>query len=186
MAMVLCVDEKSQIQALDRTQPQLPLAPGLPARRTHDYERHGTTTLFAALDIATGQVIGETHRRHRSGEFLQFRREGSTVYLSGQICEWAGSVTCEGPVGEGGVSVEQAQAAARVCALNLLYTLRLACDGDLDRVAGHQCDEGEGAEGEDGERGRNLREADGEDAGHGGRWQTASTRLPSGSSRKVA
>ena len=68
------------------------------------------------------------------GEFLQFRREGSTVYLSGQICEWAGSVTCEGPVGEGGVSVEQAQAAARVCALNLLYTLRLACDGDLDRV----------------------------------------------------
>jgi hypothetical protein len=66
MAMVLCVDEKSQIQALDRTQPQLPLAPGIPARRTHDYERHGTTTLFAALDIATGQVIGETHRRHRS------------------------------------------------------------------------------------------------------------------------
>ena len=53
MAMVLCVDEKSQIQALDRTQPQLPLAPGIPARRTHDYERHGTTTLFAALDIAT-------------------------------------------------------------------------------------------------------------------------------------
>jgi transposase len=74
MAMVLCVDEKSQIQALDRTQPQLPLAPGMPARRTHDYERHGTTTLFAALDIATGQVIGQTHRRHRSGEFLQFLR----------------------------------------------------------------------------------------------------------------
>ena len=74
MAMVLCVDEKSQIQALDRTQPQLPLAPGIPARRTHDYERHGTTTLFAALDIATGQVIGETHRRHRSSEFLQFLR----------------------------------------------------------------------------------------------------------------
>jgi transposase len=63
MAMVLCVDEKSQIQALDRTQPMLPLAPGLPERRTHDYERHGTTTLFAALDIATGAVIGETHRR---------------------------------------------------------------------------------------------------------------------------
>ena len=53
-AMVLCVDEKSQIQALDRTQPLLPLAPGIPERRTHDYERHGTTTLFAALDIATG------------------------------------------------------------------------------------------------------------------------------------
>ena len=64
-AMVLCVDEKSQIQALDRTQPLLPLAPGIPERRTHDYARHGTTTLFAALDIATGEVIGELHRRHR-------------------------------------------------------------------------------------------------------------------------
>ncbi|KON80378.1 IS630 family transposase [Azoarcus sp. PA01] len=73
-AMVLCVDEKSQIQALDRTQPILPLAPGLPERRTHDYMRHGTTTLFAALDIATGEVIGELHRRHRSGEFLTFLR----------------------------------------------------------------------------------------------------------------
>ena len=74
MAMVLCVDEKSQIQALDRTQPLLPLAPGIPERRTHDYERHGTTTLFAALDIATGSVIGDLHRRHRSSEFLQFLR----------------------------------------------------------------------------------------------------------------
>ena len=74
MAMVLCVDEKSQIQALDRTQPLLPLAPDIPERRTHDYERHGTTTLFAALDIATGAVIGEVHRRHRSAEFLQFLR----------------------------------------------------------------------------------------------------------------
>ena len=73
-AMVLCVDEKSQIQALDRTQPLLPLAPGIPERRTHDYARHGTTTLFAALDIATGEVIGELHRRHRSSEFLQFLR----------------------------------------------------------------------------------------------------------------
>lgn len=73
-AMVLCVDEKSQIQALDRTQPILPLAPGIPERRTHDYMRHGTTTLFAALDIATGQVIGQLHRRHRSGEFLKFLR----------------------------------------------------------------------------------------------------------------
>ena len=73
-AMVLCVDEKSQIQALDRTQPLLPLAPGIPERRTHDYVRHGTTTLFAALDIATGEVIGELHRRHRSSEFLQFLR----------------------------------------------------------------------------------------------------------------
>jgi len=73
-AMVLCVDEKSQIQALDRTQPMLPLAPGIPERRTHDYERHGTTTLFAALDIATGRVIGEVHRRHRASEFLKFLR----------------------------------------------------------------------------------------------------------------
>ena len=73
-AMVLCVDEKSQIQALDRTQPILPMGPGIPQRRTHDYMRHGTTTLFAALDIATGKVIGETHRRHRSKEFLQFLR----------------------------------------------------------------------------------------------------------------
>ncbi len=68
-AMVLCVDEKSQIQALDRTQPILPLAPSLPERRTHDYMRHGTTTLFAALDAATGEVIGQLHRRHRSSEF---------------------------------------------------------------------------------------------------------------------
>jgi hypothetical protein len=60
-AMVLCVDEKSQIQALDRTQPLLPLAPGIAERRRHDYERHGTTRLFAALDIATGEVIGQMH-----------------------------------------------------------------------------------------------------------------------------
>lgn len=71
-AMVLCVDEKSQIQALDRTQRTLPLAPGIAERRTHDYERHGTTTLFAALNIATGKVIGQWHRRHRSQEFLKF------------------------------------------------------------------------------------------------------------------
>lgn len=71
-ALVLCADEKSQIQALDRTQPLLPMRPGTPERRTHDYRRHGTTSLFAALDIATGKVIGETHRRHRSLEFRSF------------------------------------------------------------------------------------------------------------------
>ncbi len=71
-ALVLSVDEKSQIQALDRTQPILPLTPGLPERRTHDYRRHGTISLFAALDVATGKVIGETHRRHRSVEFRHF------------------------------------------------------------------------------------------------------------------
>jgi len=71
-AVVLCVDEKSQIQALDRTQPILPMTPGLPERRTHDYLRHGTTTLFAALDVASGKVIGQLHRRHRATEFLKF------------------------------------------------------------------------------------------------------------------
>ncbi|MDM5179115.1 IS630 family transposase [Massilia sp. DJPM01] len=73
-AMVLCVDEESQIQALDRTQPILPLAPGVAERRTHDDERHGTATLFAALDIATGKVTGELYRRHCSSEFLTFLR----------------------------------------------------------------------------------------------------------------
>jgi transposase len=71
-ALVLSVDEKAQIQALDRTAPILPLGPGHPEQRTHDYTRHGTTSLFAALDVATGNVIGECHRRHRSEEFVQF------------------------------------------------------------------------------------------------------------------
>lgn len=71
-AMVLCVDEKSQIQALDRTQPMLPMRPGQVERRSHDYKRHGTTSLFAALDMKTGAVIGECHRRHRSSEFRKF------------------------------------------------------------------------------------------------------------------
>jgi transposase len=65
-------DEKSQIQALERTQPILPLRPGQAERRTHDYRRHRTTSLFAALDVATGKVIGEVHRRHRSTEFRKF------------------------------------------------------------------------------------------------------------------
>ncbi|MCS4511938.1 IS630 family transposase, partial [Xylophilus ampelinus] len=71
-ALVLSVDEKSQIQALNRTQPGLPLTFGQPATRTHDYKRHGTTSLFAALDVATGKVIGQLKRRHRSVEFLSF------------------------------------------------------------------------------------------------------------------
>jgi transposase len=71
-AVVLCVDEKSQIQALDRTQPLLPLRPGQLERHTHDYERHGTTSLFAALDTATGDVIGRCYGRHRSVEFRRF------------------------------------------------------------------------------------------------------------------
>ena len=68
------------------------------------------------------------------GAFLPFQREGSLVFLSGQICEWNGAVTCEGPVGEGGASMIDAQAGAKICALNLIYALKLACEGDLDRV----------------------------------------------------
>jgi transposase len=71
-ALVLCVDEKSQMQAIDRTAPCLPILPTTPARRTHDYVRHGTTSLFAALDMATGKVIASHHRRHRHQEFLKF------------------------------------------------------------------------------------------------------------------
>lgn len=71
-ALVLCVDEKSQIQALDRSQPVLPMRPGQLERRSHDYTRHGTTSLFAALEAKSGKVIGQLHRRHRSVEFRQF------------------------------------------------------------------------------------------------------------------
>jgi transposase len=71
-AIVLCVDEKSQIQALDRSAPVLPMMPGMPERRTHDYLRGGVTTLFAALNTATGEVIGSLHRRHRAVEFKKF------------------------------------------------------------------------------------------------------------------
>ena len=71
-ALVFCVDEKSQIQALDRTQPLLPLRPGQLERGTHDYKRHGTTSLFAALELKTSHVIGQLHRRHRSREFREF------------------------------------------------------------------------------------------------------------------
>jgi transposase len=74
-AVVLCVDEKSQIQALERSQPLLPMRPGQPQRRTHDYLRHGTTTLFAALDVTTGEVLGECYRRHRSLEFRRFLKQ---------------------------------------------------------------------------------------------------------------
>ncbi len=71
-AVVLCVDEKSQIQALDRTRPILPMLPGTPQRATHDYKRHGTSSLYAALDLATGKVIGSLHNRHRAIEFHKF------------------------------------------------------------------------------------------------------------------
>jgi transposase len=71
-AVVLCVDEKSQIQALDRSQPVLPMMPGMPERRTHDYYRNGITTLFAAFDVADGSVISELHHQHRASEFKKF------------------------------------------------------------------------------------------------------------------
>jgi transposase len=74
LALVLCVDEKSQIQALERAQPILPLRPGSPERRTHDYERHGIASLFAAFDIASGKVIGKCYAQHRHQEFLKFLR----------------------------------------------------------------------------------------------------------------
>ncbi|WP_344288925.1 IS630 family transposase, partial [Amycolatopsis albidoflavus] len=71
-AVVLCADEKSQVQALDRSQPVLPMMPGMPERRSHDYARHGITSLFAAFNIADGTVIGELHRKHRAAEFKKF------------------------------------------------------------------------------------------------------------------
>ena len=74
-AIVLCVDEKSQVQALDRTQPLLPMTPGQVERGTHDYVRHGTTSLFAALNVATGEVIGRCYRRHRQQELVRFLEE---------------------------------------------------------------------------------------------------------------
>jgi transposase len=79
-AIVLCVDEKSQIQALDRTAPILPLRPGLPERATHDYVRHGTTTLFAALEVATGKVTDACYDRHGKAEFLDFLKKVARAY----------------------------------------------------------------------------------------------------------
>ncbi len=84
-AVVLCVDKKSQIQALDRTAPMLPMQPGLPERRTHDYLRHGTTTLFAALEIATGKVTAACKPRHRYQEFLAFLKQTARAYPEVQL-----------------------------------------------------------------------------------------------------
>jgi transposase len=79
-AIVLCVDEKSQIQALNRTAPILPLRPGLPEKATHDYKRNGTAALFAALDVATGRITEECYHRHRKAEFLDFLRQVAAAY----------------------------------------------------------------------------------------------------------
>jgi len=84
-AIVLCVDEKSQIQALDRTAPMLPMKPGQIERRTHDYKRHGTSTLFAALNIATGQLTGAVKPRHRRQEFLAFLRQLDRAYPAQEL-----------------------------------------------------------------------------------------------------
>jgi hypothetical protein len=84
-AIVLCVDEKSQIQALERTQPVRPLAPGRVERRTHDDVRHGTTTLFAALDVATGRITDACQPRHRHSEFLAFLKLVATAYPRRQL-----------------------------------------------------------------------------------------------------
>ncbi len=79
-AVVVCVDEKTQIQALDRTAPILPLRPGIPEKQTHDYRRHGTTSLFAALEIATGKVIDRCYARHTNTEFLDFLKTVARAY----------------------------------------------------------------------------------------------------------
>src|SRR5207245_4781157 len=79
-AVVLCVDEKSQIQALNRTAPILPLRPGLPERATHDYVRNGTTTLFAALEVATGRATDACYDRHGKAEFLDFMKKVARAY----------------------------------------------------------------------------------------------------------
>ena len=84
-AIVLCVDEKSQIQALDRTAPMLPMRPGLPARATHDYKRNGTTTLFAALEVATGRVTDACYDRHGKHEFLTFMKQVAKAYPRRQL-----------------------------------------------------------------------------------------------------
>jgi transposase len=84
-AIVLCVDEKSQIQALDRTAPILPIRPGIPEKQTHDYVRHGTTTLFAALEVATGKVTDACYPRHRNEEFLAFLKQVAKAYPRRQL-----------------------------------------------------------------------------------------------------
>ena len=92
-ALVLAVDEKSQIQALDRTAPCLPILPTTPARMTHDYVRHGTTSLFAALDIASGSVIAQHYRRHRHQEFLRFLKLIDAAVPTAWSCTWSATTT---------------------------------------------------------------------------------------------
>lgn len=88
-AVVLCVDEKSQMQALDRSQPVLPMMPGMPERRTHDYARHGVSSLFTAFDIADGTVISQIHRRHRAVEFQKSSSPSTRPYPPRSTCTWS-------------------------------------------------------------------------------------------------
>lgn len=94
-AIVLCLDEKSLVQALDRTQPLLPMTPGQAERQTHDDVRNRTTSLFAALNVATGEVIGQCHRRHRAKEFLRFLDEvhGRVPHEEGVESTWCWTTT---------------------------------------------------------------------------------------------
>ena len=92
-AVVLCVDEKSQIQALDRSQPVLPMMPGMPERRSHDYYRHGITSLFAAFNIADGTVISELHRQHRAAEFKRFLPRSTRRSRPGWTSTWSATTT---------------------------------------------------------------------------------------------
>ena len=92
-AVVLCVDEKSQVQALARSQPAFPMMPGMPEKRTHDYVRHGVTSLFAAFNTADGQVISSLHRRHRTIEFKKFLTKIDTEVPESWTCIWSPTTT---------------------------------------------------------------------------------------------
>jgi len=92
-ALVLAMDEKSQIQALDRTAPCLPILPTPPARMTHDYVRHGTTSLFATYDVGSGSVIAQSYRRHRHQEFLRFLKLIDGAVPGAWTCIWSWTTT---------------------------------------------------------------------------------------------
>jgi len=90
-AVVVCVEKKTQIQALDRTAPILPLRPGVPEKQTHDYKRNGTTSLFAALEVATGKVTDRCYQRHTNTEFLDFLKQVAKAYPRREL-----HVVCDG------------------------------------------------------------------------------------------
>ena len=106
-AVVLWVDEKSQVQALDRTAPILPMRPGLPEKATHDYVRHGTTTLFAALEVATGKVTDACYPRHRHEEFLRFLKHVAKAYPRRQAAHRGRQLRHPQTPGRAGLAREQ-------------------------------------------------------------------------------